>query len=102
MPQITVELPPTVDLPLEQFLAGFTWPPSKAAGPRQNMLSLRHRIPSAKLDDEEAASRFLESFWPSNPAKSHVLVLSPHAEVTPQFFHCKLLTLFSYFLRDCY
>lgn len=31
----------------------------------------------------------LESFWPLDPVNSHVLVLSPNAEVTPQFFHCK-------------
>jgi hypothetical protein len=88
VPQVTVELPPTIDPPLEQFLAGYHWPPSWSAGSQQKLLSLRHRIPSAKLREEEAASRFMESFWPSNPAKSHVLILSPHAEITPQFFHC--------------
>lgn len=55
--------------------------------PRQ--LTLRHRIPRSRLTEEESSVRFLESFWPSSPKYSHVLVLSPQAELSTQFFHCK-------------
>ncbi|EGU80672.1 hypothetical protein FOXB_08813 [Fusarium oxysporum f. sp. conglutinans Fo5176] len=88
VPQLTVELPPVVEKPLENFLSGFHWP-SKASGqlPQSQMLSLRHRISSRKMDEEESSVRFLESFWPSKPSHNHVLVLAAHTEVSPQFFN---------------
>lgn len=90
IPQLTVELPPVVEKPLAGFLSNFQWP-SKASGalPQSQMLTLRHRIASRKMDEEESSVRFLESFWPKNPRQSHVLVLAPHTEVSPQFFNCK-------------
>lgn len=89
-PQLTIELPTDVDPHVEKLLAGFHWPPRhEIVGHRPRMLSLRRRIPRAKLTEEESSVRFLESFWPSDPMYSHVLVLSPHTEVTPQFFHCR-------------
>ncbi|KAF5007462.1 hypothetical protein FDECE_6224 [Fusarium decemcellulare] len=94
IPHLTVELPAVIEQPLEQFLAGFQWP-SKASGqlPQSQMLSLRHRVPSHKIDEEESSARFLESFWPSKPSHNHVLVLAPHTEVSPQFFHYVKYTL---------
>ncbi|RKL02934.1 hypothetical protein BFJ68_g11723 [Fusarium oxysporum] len=88
VPQLTVELPPVVEKPLENFLSGFHWP-SKASGqlPQSQMLSLRHRISSRKMEEEESSVRFLESFWPSKPSHNHVLVLAAHTEVSPQFFN---------------
>ncbi|OBS19330.1 hypothetical protein FPOA_11054 [Fusarium poae] len=88
IPQLTIELPPVVEKPLAGFLSGFQWP-SKASGelPQSQMLSLRHRISTRKMDEEESSVRFLESFWPSKPLQNHVLVLAPHAEVSPQFFN---------------
>ncbi|KAI1059354.1 hypothetical protein LB507_003749 [Fusarium sp. FIESC RH6] len=88
IPQLTVELPPVVEKPLAGFLSNFQWP-SKASGalPQSQMLTLRHRIASRKMDEEESSVRFLESFWPRNPRQSHVLVLAPHTEVSPQFFN---------------
>lgn len=88
-PHLTIELPPKIDQALEQFLAGFNWPPKSGNVPQNHMVSLRHRIPRAKLTEEERSVRFLESFWPSNPSQHHILVLSPHTEITPQFFQCK-------------
>lgn len=90
IPHLTIELPTDVDAATKSFLAGFQWPPSHvsdAAG--ANYLSLRHRIPRQRLAEEEASTRFLESFWPVDPKTSHVLVLSPQVELTPNFFHCK-------------
>jgi len=48
---------------------------------------LRHRVPQYGLSPEESSVRFLESFWPANPDKSHVLVLSPQAELSPLYFY---------------
>lgn len=86
-PHITVELPPVVDPALEKALETFKWPTKAGDVPQNHMLSLRHRIKRARLTEEEKSVRFLESFWPSNPTQHHVLVLSPHTEVTPKFFH---------------
>ncbi|UKZ73913.1 hypothetical protein TrVFT333_001567 [Trichoderma virens FT-333] len=87
-PHLTIELPTVIEQDLSNFLSGYEWP-SKApsAGPKPRLLSLRHRIPRQKLSEEESSVRFLESFWPTKPSHSHVLVLSPHTEVTSQFFH---------------
>lgn len=93
VPQLTIELPWVVEEPLEKMLASFQWP-SKGSGqlPQPQMLSLRHRIPPHTMTEDESSVRFLESFWPRRPTENHVLVLAPHVEVSPQFFHCKLLS----------
>ncbi|KAF5657080.1 hypothetical protein FHETE_10626 [Fusarium heterosporum] len=88
IPQLTIKLPPVIEKTLESFLSNFQWP-SKASGqlPQSQMLSLRHRVPLRKMDEEESSVRFLESFWPSKPSHNHVLVLAAHTEVSPQFFN---------------
>ncbi|POR35925.1 Uncharacterized protein TPAR_03878 [Tolypocladium paradoxum] len=101
VPHLTVELPNAIEAPLEQYLAGYQWPPSSPdQEPMPQMLSLHHRIPRQRLTEEESSVRFLESFWPADPAHSHVLVLSPHTEMTPQFFHyVKYALLFQRYSR---
>ncbi|KAK3294774.1 uncharacterized protein B0H64DRAFT_425431 [Chaetomium fimeti] len=87
-PHLTIELPHDVDPGTVEFLKTFQWPPGRSrlpSHPRQ--LTLRHRIPRSRLTEEESSVRFLESFWPSNPKYSHVLVLSPQAQLSPRFFH---------------
>ncbi|KAK4156527.1 hypothetical protein C8A00DRAFT_12560 [Chaetomidium leptoderma] len=87
-PHLTIELPHDVDRATTEFLKTFQWPPRRShipSHPRQ--LTLRHRIPRNRLTEEESSVRFLESFWPSSPQYSHVLVLSPQAQLSPQFFH---------------
>ncbi|KAK4039109.1 hypothetical protein C8A01DRAFT_36942 [Parachaetomium inaequale] len=87
-PHLTIELPHDVDRATAEYLKTFQWPPGRShmpSHPRQ--LTLRHRIPRSRLTEEESSVRFLESFWPSNPKYSHVLVLSPQAQLSPQFFH---------------
>jgi len=86
-PRLTVELPNEIDEPTKQYLLNrFKWPPTENQnGP--NLLALHHRIPQHGLTVEENSIRFLESFWPADPANSHVVVLSPQAEVSPFFFH---------------
>ena len=90
VPHLTIELPPDVDPPTKTFLESFSWPPAHLASARRSKsLTVRHRIPRQALTEEESSARFLESFWPSKPKSSHVLVLSPRVELEPQFFHCK-------------
>ncbi|KAL7796642.1 hypothetical protein V8C37DRAFT_372470 [Trichoderma ceciliae] len=87
-PHLTIELPTVIEEDLNSFLSGYEWPPrALGATARSRLLSLRHRIPRQKMSGEESSVRFLESFWPTKPSHSHVLVLSPHTEVTSQFFH---------------
>jgi hypothetical protein len=94
VPHLTIELPQRIETATEKYLESFRWPPASARRPgATQMLSLRHRIPRKRMTEEESSVRFLESFWPTSPLYSHILVLSPHAEVSPQFFHCKLLFL---------
>lgn len=90
VPHVTIELPQKIDPPTVQFLESFHWPPAgfaDASGTKQ--LSLRHRIPKHGISEEESSVRFLESFWPTHPQNSHVLVLSPQTELAPDFFHCR-------------
>lgn len=95
VPHLTIELPENIDPPTRQFLQDFRWPPRSAQNPTgTNQLTLRHRISRHGLSEEESSVRFLESFWPANPVFSHVLVLSPQVELSPNFFHyLKMATL---------
>ncbi|PON29473.1 hypothetical protein TGAM01_v201722 [Trichoderma gamsii] len=87
-PHLTIELPSVVEDDLTNFLNGYEWPPKvHGVAPKTKLLSLRRRIPRQKMAEEESAVRFLESFWPAKPFHSHVIVLSPHTEITSQFFH---------------
>ncbi|KAI1168314.1 hypothetical protein F5B18DRAFT_658626 [Nemania serpens] len=97
IPHITIELPRHIDTATKQFLDSFAWPPLRIPNPtNERYLSLRHRISQRKLSEEEASARFLESFWPTHPQQSHVLVLSPHAQVAPQFFNYLKYLLLEY------
>ncbi|PHH68850.1 hypothetical protein CDD82_229 [Ophiocordyceps australis] len=96
-PHLTIELSSAFDGPLESFLAAYQWPPSSTEHKTMpQLLSLRRRIVRQRLTEEESSVRFLESFWPSDPTHSHVLVLSPNTEVTPHFFHYVKYALLHY------
>ncbi|KAN0096443.1 hypothetical protein V8E51_015248 [Hyaloscypha variabilis] len=93
-PRLTIELPHTIDEPSRRYLSRFKWPPTP-----QNigsLLTLHHRIPQHGLSAEENSIRMLESFWPSDPSTSHVLVLSPQIELSPLFFHYLKYSLLEY------
>ncbi|KAI0406186.1 hypothetical protein F4802DRAFT_119817 [Xylaria palmicola] len=97
VPHITIELPHHIDTSTKNFLDSFAWPPPHIPNPtRKQYLSLRHRIARRKVTEEESSTRFLESFWPAQPQQSHVLVLSPHVEVAPQFFNYVKYLLLEY------
>ncbi|KAF9881563.1 hypothetical protein CkaCkLH20_00709 [Colletotrichum karsti] len=97
IPHLTIELPQDIEPATAKFLETFHWPPPHVANPgRVQMLSLRHRIPRQRMTEEESSIRFLESFWPTTPKYSHILVLSPQAELAPGFFHYLKYSLLEY------
>ncbi|KAI1409611.1 hypothetical protein F5Y13DRAFT_89239 [Hypoxylon sp. FL1857] len=97
VPHLTIELPHDIDPPTKRFLETFTWPPAHVYNPTNaRYLSLRHRIPHQRMGEEESSARFLESFWPAQPENSHILVLSPQVELSPDFFHYLKYTLLEY------
>lgn len=97
VPHLTIELPEEIDPPTSQFLQNFHWPPRRAFNPAiANQLTIRHRISRRGDTEEESSVRFLEGFWPSNTAFSHVLVLSPQVELSPNYFHYLKLALLEY------
>ncbi|KAI1503865.1 hypothetical protein F5X99DRAFT_373675 [Biscogniauxia marginata] len=97
VPHLTIELPHDIDPPTKQFLETFLWPPVHVNNPTHaRYLTLRHRIPDQRMTEEESSIRFLESFWPAHPQHSHVLILSPRAEVSPNFFHYLKYSLLEY------
>ncbi|KAJ4990914.1 hypothetical protein SVAN01_03485 [Stagonosporopsis vannaccii] len=87
LPRITLELPSDLDATVERSLENFQWPPRTAQNSQGSQLVLRRRIASQRASQEEAAIRFLELFYPGNAAISHVLLLSPQAQLSPQYFH---------------
>lgn len=85
-PHLTIELPHNIEEQTSQYLSKFKWPPFN--NPSQgDLLTLHHRIPQYGLTPEDNSIRMLESFWPSDPFSSQVLVLSTQAEVSPLFYH---------------
>ncbi|KAJ9644756.1 hypothetical protein H2199_003720 [Coniosporium tulheliwenetii] len=97
LPRIIVELPPEIDPPTKRFLDSLVWPPSIKENPSQSsQLILRHRIPTQKLSAEEASIRFMESFYPAASANSHVLLLSPQAQLSPLYYHYLKYNLLEY------
>ena len=93
-PRLTIELPHNIDEPSRRYLSRFKWPPTKQN--TGSLLTLHHRIPQHGLSAEENSIRMLESFWPSDPVTSHVLILSPQIELSPQFFHYLKYSLLEY------
>lgn len=84
-PRLTIELPNSVEKFARSYLSQLQWPPGRGQSPTDvGTLSLRHRIPNEHASSEQSSLRFLESFFPSNP-DTHVLILSPQAELSPQY-----------------
>ncbi|KAI9825338.1 MAG: hypothetical protein M1826_007016 [Phylliscum demangeonii] len=88
-PRIIVELPPTIDLPTQEYLKHFEF------GNSVNQVTLRHRLRAA-VSPEEQALQVLESFFPRTPSHSNLLVLSPQGELSPLFFHYVKYALLEY------
>ena len=96
LPRITLELPTDLDPTVERSLENFQWPPRKSHSLAGSQLVLRRRIANRRATQEEAAIRFLELFYPNNVDNSHVLLLSPQAQLSPQYFHYVKYLLLEY------
>lgn len=87
-PRITIDLPHDVDSSTVDLLSRLRWPYAGNGRPDgSSELILRHRIARQHLSPVESSVRALEAFWPASPVHSHVLLLSPQAELSPLFFH---------------
>ena len=82
-PRIVLELPPRTDTAVLECLTTFVWPPRSR--PSESKLLIRRRIDDRPLRSSVTALQMIESFYPAT-ASSHVLVLSPEAEVTTNFY----------------
>lgn len=97
LPRITLELPTDLDPTVEQSLKNFDWPPLKTYPAAGGQLVLRRRVANHRTTQEDAAIRFLELFYPNNVDNSHVLLLSPQAQLSPQYFHYIKYLLLEYY-----
>lgn len=98
-PRLILEIPTDIDHMIRAFLEQLQWPPKRRnildQGPPDKLV-IRHRIPSKKISAEEASVRFAESFYPSHPDDSHVLVMSPQAQVSPLYFQYVMYSILEY------
>ena len=96
LPRITVELPAKIDPFSTYFLQKFRWPPKSHGSDTNDKIQIRHRLDRKGLDADTASVRAVESFFPANPFISHLLVLSPQAELSPSYYHYLKYTLLEY------
>ncbi|KZM24011.1 uncharacterized protein EKO05_0009353 [Ascochyta rabiei] len=87
LPRITLELPAELDPTVERSVEKLEWPPRKTRRSAGSQLIVRRRIANHGVTQENAAIRFLELFYPNNVDSSHVLLLSPQAQLSPQYLH---------------
>ena len=96
-PRLTIELPSDAEDWTRDFIKNFFWPPrseeEKKDPSKRNELNLRHRIARERVSPEDASVRFVESFYPVKTSDSHVLLLSPQAELSPQWYHYLYYTM---------
>jgi hypothetical protein len=95
-PRIIVELPAKLDESVKKHVENFKWPPHNAHPLEPSGLIIRRRIDSHRASQEDAAIRFLELFYPSSTTKSHVLLLSPQAQLSPLYYHYVKYALLEY------
>lgn len=91
-PTLTIELPPDTDPSVLKFLSTFTWPPN---GQRRDF-TIRRRIKPQHLTPEEATIRTVDAVYPKHSSFSHVLVLSPQAELSPAYYQYLIYTTLKY------
>lgn len=95
-PRITLELPAELDESVKLHLGNFQWPPFRTHSTLTSGLTIRRRITNHRATQEDSAIRFLELFYPTSADNSHVLLLSPQAQLSPQFFHFIRYALLEY------
>ncbi|KAJ5226986.1 uncharacterized protein N7469_006992 [Penicillium citrinum] len=81
IPRLTIELPALVESQLLESLQ------SLKLKQLQSHITLRRRLEPRYMDAADSSLRTVESFYPLNPSTTHLLLLSPQAELAPSFFH---------------
>lgn len=96
-PHLTIELPADIDRPTLDFVENLVWPPIDGSGdPHASQVTVRHRLPRNRYNAEEASTHFIESFYPAKPRYSHVLLISPQAELSSIYYHYVIYHLLQY------
>jgi hypothetical protein len=95
-PRIILELPAKLDESVERQIGNFKWPPHTHHALENTGLIVRRRIVSHRATQEDAAIRFLELFYPTSTTNSHVMLLSPQAQLSPLYYHFITYTLLEY------
>ncbi|OAL45358.1 hypothetical protein IQ07DRAFT_591684 [Pyrenochaeta sp. DS3sAY3a] len=95
-PRITLELPAELDESVKQHLANFKWPLHDQSPIAVSGLAIKKRILDHRANQEASSIRFLELFYPTSTKHSHVLLLSPQAQLSPQYFHFIKYALLEY------
>lgn len=86
LPKIIIDLPENIDKPTLNFVEAFRWPLKSHGVDVDDKLILHHRINGERLGHDQAAQQTLELVYPKNPHMSHVLMLSPQAELSASYF----------------
>ena len=94
LPRLTVEVPNNIDPFLARYLANFRWPAGGTGS--ESKLIVRHRLDGRILSPAQASMRTVESFYPLAPGTSHVLMLSPSVELSPNYFQFLMYTVLEY------
>jgi hypothetical protein len=95
-PRLILELPAQLDESVKRHVENFKWPLHPGSPLEANGLVVRRRIMNHRTTPEEAAIRFLELFYPTSISRSHVLLLSPEAQLSPLYYHQVLYSLLEY------
>ncbi|KAJ4368040.1 hypothetical protein N0V83_006395 [Neocucurbitaria cava] len=95
-PRITLELPAELDESVKQHVENFRWPPHSTKPQTERSLIIRRRISNHRATQEDSAVRFLELFYPTSTFNSHVLLLSPQVQLSPQYLHFVKYALLEY------
>ncbi|OAP62677.1 hypothetical protein AYL99_01904 [Fonsecaea erecta] len=94
LPRMTIELPNNVDPFLVRYLSDFRWPANSAG--RESRLTIKHRLDARLMTPVQASMRTVESFYPVAASTSHLLLLSPNTELSPNYFQFLMYTLLEY------
>jgi hypothetical protein len=95
-PRIILELPAKLDESVKRQVENFKWPLHPASPLEPSGLIIRRRINTHRATPEDAAIRFLELFFPTSTTNSHVLLLSPQAQLSPLYYHYVKFALLEY------
>jgi hypothetical protein len=95
-PRLILELPAKLDESVKRHVDNFKWPPHNTHPLAGSGLVIRRRITNHRATQEDAAIRFLELFYPHSTVNSHVMLLSPQAQLSPLYYHYVQYTLLEY------